>query len=113
MYAQVELKPKKRTARPPDPNPPKQEPGVEYASIAYQPKDAAEKSQAAAEKSQEAADRAQKKTKKKHPDAGMYVGSILHRSCLKSRKVPLNSIALLYAFYQLIGAQEFEQPCFM
>ena len=106
MYAQVELKPKKRTARPPDPNPPKQEPGVEYASIAYQPNDAAEKSQ-------QAADRAQKKTKKKHPDAGMYVGSILHRSCLKSRKVPLNSIALLYAFHQLIGAQEFEQPCFM
>ena len=60
---------------------------MEYASIAYQPKDAAEKSQQAAEKSQEAADRAQKKTKKKHPDAGMYVGSIVHRSCLKVERL--------------------------
>ena len=59
---------------------------MEYASIAYQPKDAAEKSQQAAEKSQEAADRAQKKTKKKHPDAGTYVGSIVHRSCLKVKR---------------------------
>ena len=70
MYAQVDVKPKKPTARPRDPKPPKEVAGVEYASIAYQPKDAAEKSQQAADTTPKP-----KKKVKKHVDAGMHVRS--------------------------------------
>ena len=46
MYASVDIKPKKPSAH--HPKPVKQDDRVEYAAITFQPKDAAEKSQAAA-----------------------------------------------------------------
>ena len=70
MYAQVDVKPKKPTARPRDQKPPQEVAGVEYASIAYQPEDAAVKSQQAADASPKP-----KKKVKKHVDAGMHVRS--------------------------------------
>ena len=72
MYAQVDVKPKKKpTARPRDQKPPQEVLGVEYASIAYQPEDAAVKSQQAAD----ASPKPKKKKVKKHVDAGMHVRS--------------------------------------
>ena len=72
MYAQVDVKPKKKpTAHPRDPKPPQEVGGVEYASIAYQPEDAAVKSQQAAD----ASPKPKKKKVKKHVDAGMHVRS--------------------------------------
>ena len=46
MYASVDIKPKKPSVH--HPKPVKEDDRVEYAAIAFQPKDAAEKSQAAA-----------------------------------------------------------------
>ena len=73
MYTQVD---KKKTQLPysHNPKPPKEECRVEDASIVYQPKDAAEKSQ-------QAADTTPKKTKKKFIDVGTHVRSGDHLSC--------------------------------
>ena len=61
MYASVDIKPKKSSA---PPKPVKEDDRVEYAAIAYQPKDAAKNSQAAATTAPKT---------KRYPDAGMCV----------------------------------------
>ena len=71
MYASVDIKPKKRSA---PPKPVKEDDRVEYAAIAYQPKDAAKNSQAAA---------ATAPKTKRYPNAGVcevwIAGSFIHK----------------------------------
>ena len=74
MYASVDIKPKKPSVH--HPKPVKQDDRVEYAAIAFQPKDAAIKSQAAAVTAPKT---------KRYENAGMCVhevwisGSFIHK----------------------------------